>query len=62
MIVHQTPICAGVTTFNRTEINRFIGYTEKKEAQLSQYYTTCVDCGFIIPDINKMIELADSYF
>jgi hypothetical protein len=57
MIVHQTPICAGVTTFNRTEINRFIGYTEKKDAQLSQYYTTCVDCGFMIPDIDKMIDL-----
>ena len=62
MIVPSKAICAGVTQFNRTLINRYISYTEKKEAQLSTYYTTCLDCGFIIPDINKVIDLTHSYF
>jgi hypothetical protein len=29
---------------------------------LSIYYTTCPDCNFIIPDIEKLLDMTHSYF
>lgn len=55
-------MCPGVSTFNRTEIRRYLSYTEGKEKELSLYYTTCFDCKFIIPEIDKMLDMTHDYF
>lgn len=62
VIIPQKHICPGVSTFNRTQINRYIRYTENRDRQLSLYYSTCTDCDFIIPDISKMIDDTRTYF
>lgn len=62
IVTPDTLLCPGVSTFNRTEIRRFLTYTERKEAAMSWYYSTCNDCFFIIEDIDKLIDMTNVFF
>lgn len=50
-----------MTTFNRTELRKYITYLEQKQSLAVDYLSTCLDCSFVSDDIFKIQKLTNTY-
>lgn len=53
--------CPGVTTFNRSEIRRYITYLEVRETTAIDYLASCLNCTAIAADLHQIQNLTNNY-
>ena len=53
--------CPGVTSFNRTELRRYITYIEVRETAAVAYLASCLNCSAVAADLRQIQNLTNNY-
>ena len=54
--------CAGVTTFNRTAVRKYLPYTEQHQEQLAALVARCNQCDSFLDETRSLLNKTEDYF